>query len=46
MNQCVGELTRLMAGGAEMEQLAHELERGGEAAEVGKEMLEESKIFK
>jgi len=41
----LAELTRLMAGGAELEQLAHELERGGGAEEVGREMLEESQTF-
>jgi simple sugar transport system ATP-binding protein len=35
------ELTRLMAGGAELEQLAHELERGGGTAAAGRELLEE-----
>jgi simple sugar transport system ATP-binding protein len=43
------ELTRLMAGGAELEQLAHELERagatGGAAADVGRELLEETQTF-
>jgi simple sugar transport system ATP-binding protein len=41
------ELTRLMAGGAELEQLAHELERGGEgdASAVGRELLEETKTL-
>jgi simple sugar transport system ATP-binding protein len=42
----LAELTRLMAGGAELEQLAHELERGGGAEEVGREMLEESQTLK
>jgi simple sugar transport system ATP-binding protein len=41
------ELTRLMAGGAELEQLAHELERGGtedgQTASLGKELLEDTK---
>jgi simple sugar transport system ATP-binding protein len=41
----LGELTRLMAGGAELEQLAHELERGGESAHVGREMLDETQHF-
>src|SRR4029450_10201377 len=41
----LAELTRLMAGGAELEQLAHELERGGGAEEVGREMREESQTF-
>jgi simple sugar transport system ATP-binding protein len=41
----LAELTRLMAGGAELEQLAHELERGGGAEKVGREMLEESQTF-
>ncbi len=39
------ELTRLMAGGAELEQLAHELERadpGGDVAAVGEQLLEEA----
>jgi simple sugar transport system ATP-binding protein len=36
------ELTRLMAGGAELEQLAHELERGGgDTRQAGRELLEE-----
>jgi simple sugar transport system ATP-binding protein len=44
------ELTRLMAGGAELEQLAHELERvggsaGGAAADVGRQLLEETETF-
>jgi simple sugar transport system ATP-binding protein len=41
------ELTRLMAGGAELEQLAHELERGGEGdtTAVGRELLEETKTL-
>ena len=42
----LAELTRLMAGGAELEQLAHELERGAgdtHAAEIGRELLEETK---
>ena len=43
------ELTRLMAGGAELEQLAHELERGGPGdgatAELGKELLEDTKTL-
>ncbi|MDT4934661.1 MAG: simple sugar transport system ATP-binding protein [Pseudonocardiales bacterium] len=42
------ELTRLMAGGAELEQLAHELERdgeGGDATAVGRELLEETKTL-
>jgi simple sugar transport system ATP-binding protein len=34
------ELTRLMAGGGELEALAHELERGSTAA-VGRELMEE-----
>jgi simple sugar transport system ATP-binding protein len=43
----LAELTRLMAGGAELEQLAHELERetgpaGEDAAEVGRQLREES----
>ncbi len=38
----LAELTRLMAGGAELEALAHELERGGDGTGgVGREMLEE-----
>jgi simple sugar transport system ATP-binding protein len=40
------ELTRLMAGGAELEALAHELERGEESADVaavGRELLAETK---
>ena len=46
----LAELTRLMAGGAELEQLAHELERTGEAgpghaAEVGRELREESEAL-
>jgi simple sugar transport system ATP-binding protein len=43
------ELTRLMAGGAELEQLAHELERagaaGGHTADVGRQLLEETQSF-
>ncbi len=42
------ELVQLMAGGAELEQLAHELERGdggGGTAEVGRELLKETKSF-
>jgi simple sugar transport system ATP-binding protein len=41
------ELTRLMAGGAELEQLAHELERegDGEGGALGRELLEETKTF-
>ncbi|WP_433528325.1 ATP-binding cassette domain-containing protein [Micromonospora sp. CA-263727] len=41
----LAELTRLMAGGAELEQLAHELERGGDAADVGRHLREESQSF-
>ncbi|SOD73710.1 monosaccharide ABC transporter ATP-binding protein (CUT2 family) [Jatrophihabitans sp. GAS493] len=43
----LGELTRLMAGGAELEALAHELERegDGDANSIGSEMLKESKTF-
>ncbi len=36
----LAELTRLMAGGAELEQLAHELERGGGAEEAAQELEE------
>ena len=43
------ELTRLMAGGAELEQLAHELERagvaGGHTADVGRQLREETESF-
>ena len=41
------ELTRLMAGGAELEQLAHELEGEGDrdAAAVGEELLAETKTL-
>ncbi len=41
------ELTRLMAGGAELDQLAHELERGekGDVADIGKELLRVSKTL-
>jgi simple sugar transport system ATP-binding protein len=39
------ELTRLMAGGAELEQLAHELERAGAAGDVGRQLLEETQSF-
>ena len=40
------ELTRLMAGGAELEQLAHELERGGNGvSDVGRELRDESQTF-
>ena len=39
------ELTRMMAGGAELEQLAHELERGGAAPEAARELIEETKSF-
>jgi simple sugar transport system ATP-binding protein len=41
------ELTRLMAGGAELEQLAHELERvGADGGEVGRELLAETRTLK
>ena len=36
------ELTRLMAGGAELEALAHELERGDETANVAQGLLDET----
>jgi simple sugar transport system ATP-binding protein len=40
------ELTRLMAGGAELEQLAHELERGGQGAErVSQELYRETEAL-
>jgi len=40
------ELTRLMAGGAELEQLAHELERdSGEAGDVGRELLHDTETL-
>ncbi len=39
----LSELTRLMAGGAELEQLAHELDREGDVGEVGRELLAETK---
>jgi simple sugar transport system ATP-binding protein len=42
----LAELTRLMAGGAELEQLAHELERGSAGVtDVGRELLDESQSF-
>jgi simple sugar transport system ATP-binding protein len=42
----LAELTRLMAGGAELEQLAHELEREGtDTTSVGEEMLAETKTL-
>jgi simple sugar transport system ATP-binding protein len=45
----LSELTRLMAGGAELEQLAHELERDsagdGGTAGLGKELLEDTKTL-
>jgi simple sugar transport system ATP-binding protein len=49
----LAELTRLMAGGAELEALAHELERGDgsgtgggtHAAEVGQELLRETQAL-
>jgi simple sugar transport system ATP-binding protein len=37
------ELTRLMAGGAELEQLAHELDRDGGKSGIGHELAEEVK---
>jgi simple sugar transport system ATP-binding protein len=42
------ELTRLMAGGAELEQLAHELEREGDKSDtgaLGRELLEDTKTL-
>ena len=39
------ELTALMAGGAELESLAHELERTPSAASVGRELLEETRTL-
>jgi simple sugar transport system ATP-binding protein len=42
------ELTRLMAGGAELEQLAHELERDGDTSmtgALGRELLEDTKTM-
>jgi simple sugar transport system ATP-binding protein len=43
----LAELTRLMAGGAELEALAHELERepGADAASVGRELLRETETL-
>ena len=42
----LAELTRLMAGGAELEALAHELERGsGDVGDVGRELLEDSETL-
>jgi simple sugar transport system ATP-binding protein len=43
----LSELTRLMAGGAELEALAHELERepGADAASVGRELLRETETL-
>jgi simple sugar transport system ATP-binding protein len=43
----LAELTRLMAGGAELEALAHELERepGADAANVGRELLRETETL-
>jgi simple sugar transport system ATP-binding protein len=43
----LAELTKMMAGGAELEQLAHELERAGDAEEsaLGRELLEETKLL-
>jgi simple sugar transport system ATP-binding protein len=44
----LGELTRLMAGGAELEQLAHELEREGDKSDtgaLGRELLEDTKTL-
>ncbi len=44
----LAELTRLMAGGAELEQLAHELERDGDSTEtgaLGRELLEDTKTL-
>jgi simple sugar transport system ATP-binding protein len=42
------ELTRLMAGGAELEQLAHELERegGDKSGASGRELLEDTKTLR
>ena len=42
----LAELTRLMAGGAELEALAHELERGtGDVGEVGRELLQDTETL-
>ena len=44
----VPELTKLMAGGAELESLAHELERGpldSHTAAIGRELLEDTKTL-
>jgi simple sugar transport system ATP-binding protein len=44
----LAELTRMMAGGAELEQLAHELEREGDdgtAGGLGRELLEDTKTL-
>ncbi|PZS13546.1 MAG: sugar ABC transporter ATP-binding protein [Pseudonocardiales bacterium] len=44
----LAELTRLMAGGAELEQLAHELEREGDKSEtsaLGRELLDDTKTL-
>jgi simple sugar transport system ATP-binding protein len=42
----LAELTKLMAGGAELEQLAHELEReGGDTTGIGEELLAETKTL-
>jgi len=44
----LAELTGLMAGGAELEQLAHELERDGdrgEVSEMGRELLTDAKTL-
>ncbi|PZS36788.1 MAG: sugar ABC transporter ATP-binding protein [Pseudonocardiales bacterium] len=40
------ELTKMMAGGAELEQLAHELERDGDGTSaLGRELLEDTKTL-
>ena len=42
------ELTRLVAGGGELEELAHELERHGDRSTtgaVGRELLEDTKTL-
>jgi len=44
----LAELTRMMAGGAELEELAHELERDGAQSEtgaLGRELLEDTKTL-
>jgi simple sugar transport system ATP-binding protein len=42
----LAELTRLMAGGAELEALAHELERGsGDVGDLGRELLQDTETL-